>query len=181
MPDEPELKVDEQPSVTAEATDVHPSSAPSDDPNKSPYENLLRREPYDFARCTFTLTLQLMPDDGDPAGRPVMLGVQDHAFAPLIRFARLNELTLPPALMNLLDVHAQSMSEREQAYRAEQEAMTQEAEARQTPRHAAKSKPKTVKATDLPPPTPPTSPPAPVNDKPQQSSLFGLSSQGDQA
>ncbi len=169
--------------VAPNTTDVK-----DDDPDKTKYENLLRREPYDFVRCTVTLTLQLLPDDDDPAGRPVVLGVQDHGFAPTIRFARLTELALPPALTEMLDAQAHSMSEREQACQAEREAAQQqkaEAEARRAARKttpkAAKQKLKKVKVTDLPPPTPPSpahaaaTTPAPItSEKPQQSGLFEL-------
>ena len=41
-------------------------------------------EPYDFERCTIQIGLQLLPDDGDPAGRPVVVGVRNHADAPIV-------------------------------------------------------------------------------------------------
>ena len=206
MPDESEQTTDDHDDVAdaAEADDTEqegpatgaesaPASARStdtvdddDDPEKTRYENLLRREPYDFARCTVTLTLQLLPEDGDPAGRPVVLGVQDHGFAPSLRFTRLSALALPDALTGALDSHAQGMSVREQAYRVEVEAaqkLKTEAEARRSARKTApktaKQKPKKTKVTDLPAPTPPAqlrqpvAPAAPASDTLQQTSLFG--------
>lgn len=208
MPDESDKTVDEQddeadatglddpePRGRATGAESAPDAARSagiaddddDNPEKTPYENLLRREPYDFARCTVTLTLQLLPEDGDPAGRPVVLGVQDHGFAPSLRFTRLSALALPDALTGALETHAQGMGEREQAYRAEVEAaqkLKAETEARRSARKTApktvKQKPKKAKVTDLPAPTPPAQPRQPVattaaaaSDKLQQTSLFG--------
>jgi hypothetical protein len=209
MPDESEKTVDEHDDATdaAEPEGTEPEgptanaeSAPAvarstgvaddyddDNPDKTRYENLLRREPYDFARCTVTLTLLLLPEDGDPAGRPVVLGVQDHGFAPSLRFTRLGDLTLPAAITGALDAHAQGMGEREQGYLAELEAAQKQkadAEARRSASKAApktaKQKPKKAKVTDLPPPTPPAQPRQPAatettaaSDKLQQTSLFG--------
>ena len=207
MPDESEITVDDHGDAddAAESEDTElegpaagAQSAPAtvrnmdtdvddDNPEKTRYENTLRREPYDFARCTVTLTLQLLPEDGDPAGRPVVLGVQDHGFAPSLRFTRLSALALPDALTGALDSHAQGMGVREQAYRVEVEAaqkLKTEAEARRSARKTApktaKHKPKKTKVTDLPPPTPPAQPrqpvvttAAPASDTPQQTSLFG--------
>jgi hypothetical protein len=184
---EPEEEIasnESTPASTANAASVDQA----DNPDLTRYENLLRRELYDFARCTVTVTLQLLPDDGDPAGRPVVLGVQDHGFAPSLRFTRLGELALPAALTSALDLHADGMAEREQQYRHELEAAQKqraEAEARrkpdQKPPKSAKSKAKKVAATDLPAPTPPSRPSAQTgqpagtpSSKLQQGSLFGL-------
>ena len=68
---EPEEEIafnESRPASTANAA----SADQADNPELTRYENLLRRELYDFARCTVTVTLQLLPDDGDPAGRPVV-------------------------------------------------------------------------------------------------------------
>ena len=41
-------------------------------------------EPYDFDRCTIQIGLQLLPEDGDLAGRAVLIGVHNHADAPVV-------------------------------------------------------------------------------------------------
>ncbi|AGY57989.1 hypothetical protein [Gloeobacter kilaueensis] len=60
-------------------------------------------EAYDFERCTVTLTLQLLPDDGNALGRQVVCGVRSHNDPPIIDTLRLSELQLPPVLTSLLE------------------------------------------------------------------------------
>ena len=172
-----EAETVEQPALPQPVEPRQGSPSPiEDDPAKTHYENLLRREPYDPAHCTVMLTLQLLPEDADLAGRLVVIGVQDHAFAPTIRLARLAELALSPPVMQLLNEHFARIGEREQAYQAEVDAQRKAASARAVtaPAKATKSG-KRVKLADLPAPTPPVAPtattPAP-KDKPQQSALF---------
>jgi hypothetical protein len=61
-------------------------------------------EPYDFDRCTIQIGLQLLPEDGDPAGRAVVIGVRNHADAPIVALTRLAALgPLPQLVTELLD------------------------------------------------------------------------------
>ena len=66
--------------------------------NKGPSKPV--EEPYDFDRCTIQIGIQLLPADGNPAGRPIVVGVRNHADAPIIRFMHQHELgTLPDAIL----------------------------------------------------------------------------------
>lgn len=52
-----------------------------------------KEEPYEFARCTISIGITLMPDDGHIDGRRIAVGVRDHNEAGILRTFRLKDLT----------------------------------------------------------------------------------------
>lgn len=56
-------------------------------------------DPYKFDECVISISITLLPSDGDPHGRPVVLGIRNHLDAPIvkapIRLADLGELPQP--------------------------------------------------------------------------------------
>ncbi len=79
----------------------------------------IERQPYDFEQCTVQIAIQLLPDDGNPQGRMIVVGVRSHLDAPILRVVRLNELGgLPPIVNTLLDELISELPAREQAARA---------------------------------------------------------------
>jgi len=146
-------------------------------------------EPYDFDRCTVQIGLQLLPDDGDPAGRPVVVGVRNHADAPIVALTRLSALEpFPQFVTELLDRLRADLPMRQRA--SEQAAARKKAgeEAARARREAAGSKskvgnakpaPKKVNALDQSPesgPTPSSTPvvTAPTFDAPKASEQISL-------
>lgn len=78
----------------------------------------IEKQPYDFDHCTVQIAIQLLPNDGDPNGRMVVVGVRSHLDVPILRFVRANELgTLPPIVNTLLDELKAELPVREQAAR----------------------------------------------------------------
>jgi len=66
--------------------------------------NVVEQDPYDFDKCLVTIALALMPDDGHPEGRPVMLGVRNHQDEPLMATCRLSDLMpLPDPVQQLIE------------------------------------------------------------------------------
>ena len=58
--------------------------------------NVVEQDPYNFDQCLITIAMALMPDDGNPEGRPVMLGVRNHQDEPLMGACRLSDLMPSP-------------------------------------------------------------------------------------
>ena len=87
----------------------------------------IEKQPYDFDHCTVQIAIQLLPDDGDPNGRMVVLGARSHLDSPILRFIHLNELgTLPPVINTLLDQLKSELPSREQSALAAFEKKKQE-------------------------------------------------------
>jgi hypothetical protein len=146
-------------------------------------------DPYDFDHCTIQIGLQLLPDDGDPAGRAIVIGVRNHADAPIVALTRLATLgPLPQVVTELLERLRADLPERKTA--REQTAVrkrTQE-EAARAGREAATAKPgpgtaspapRRVKGLAQAPESGPAAPKAPVVsvptfDAPQASEQIAL-------
>jgi hypothetical protein len=146
-------------------------------------------EPYDFDRCTIQIGLQLLPDDGDPAGRPVVVGVRNHADAPIVALTRLSTLgPLPQLVTELLDRLRAELPERKIAKEEAVARKKAEEETTKARREAAKAKPKSDTAKPAPkkvkglaqaPESSPTAPSAlavtaPTFDAPQASEQISL-------
>ena len=83
--------------------------------------------------------LQLLPNDGDAKGRPVLIGVRSHLDAPIVQMLRLDELgLLPPAITALIEQLKAELPARAQAA-GQLAAKAKEQAERKTP---------TVKASD---------------------------------
>ncbi len=52
-----------------------------------------KEEPYEFAHCTISIGITLMPDDGHAEGRRIAIGARDHNEAGILRTVRLKDLT----------------------------------------------------------------------------------------
>jgi hypothetical protein len=108
-------------------------------------------EPYDFDRCTIQIGLQLLPDDGDPAGRPVVVGVRNHADAPIVTLTRLATLgPLPQLVAEMLDCLRAELPARKTAKEEAAARKKAEQDAARARREAAKSKPKSSNAKPAP-------------------------------
>ncbi|CAG0941140.1 hypothetical protein ANRL1_00402 [Anaerolineae bacterium] len=78
----------------------------------------LQKQPYAFDHCTIQIAIQLLPNDGDPNGRQVVVGVRSHLDAPILRLVRWHEIgALPPLVDELLNALKAELPAREQAAR----------------------------------------------------------------
>lgn len=68
----------------------------------SSQQSALSEEPYEFSKCTITVGIQFLPDDGY-CDRQVLFGVRNHADPPILKLMRQSELgELPPVIAELL-------------------------------------------------------------------------------
>jgi hypothetical protein len=153
-------------------------------------------QPYEFDQCTITIGIQLLPADGDPLGRLVVVGVRSHADPPIIRMVRESELSLPEILKSLLAQLAAELPARQEARQAAEAKARADEEARKAkvartskPAKPARKKldlsatpgdapeqPATPATPAAPPLTKAVQPPAAgpsTDDKPGQFLLFG--------
>lgn len=119
----------------------------------------VEKQPYEFDKCTVQLAVQLLPEDGDAKGRPVLLGVRTHLDAPILRAMRLSELgELPPAINTLVDQLKSELPAREQATKEriekeKLESLQRQLKTAKPARHskpATPEKPKTLQAAAAP-------------------------------
>lgn len=142
------------PTSSATSTTAAAPNQPQEEDSRSDFE----KQPYEFDRCTVQIAIQLLPNDGDANGRPVLIGVRTHLDAPIVRMMRANELgDLPPAITTLVEQLKGELPAREEATRERWE-KEKEARARRhskaSPVKAAKpAKPKTVGAAAAPAPS----------------------------
>src|SRR5437588_4142121 len=107
-------------------------------------------EPYEFERCTITLTLQFWPDDGHAQGRRVLVSARNHLDAPLVCLAREHELgALPIVVKDVLDQLRSEMPERGHAH-AEVETKRRADEAAAAERRQTAQKTKKGRAASKP-------------------------------
>ncbi len=137
-------------------------------PVSQPPEPEPPEEPYEYDHCTILVGLQLLPDDGDLAGRSVVVGVRNHRDAPILRVVRLNDLgPLPPVIGQLLDQLRADLPAR---FKAKEEALArQKAEEEQAriKREQSRAKARSQhKPKPEPAATPATQPPTPKAVKP---------------
>ncbi len=143
-------------STSAGATAAAPNQAQDEDTRSD-----IEKQPYEFDRCIVQIAIQLLPDDGDANGRPVLIGVRTHLDAPIVQMTRANDLSaLPTAITTLVEQLKGELPAREQAARERRE-KEKEAQARRhtkaSPTKEAKAakvtkpaKPKTVQAAAAP-------------------------------
>lgn len=148
------------------------SSTPTANANQDEDErNEIESQPYDFDQCTVQIAVQLLPDDGNPNGRMVVVGVRSHLDAPILRFVRLNELgELPPLVHSLLDELKSELPAREQAASAAFEKKKEEKAKRTAELEASRARAsqrgkKTAKAISLS--TAPTANAAATDNRPR--------------
>jgi hypothetical protein len=85
-----------QESGAAPAADSQPASAAVGEAQEA--------EPYDWERCTISLSVTLLPRDGDPRGRATLIGARTHDDTPIIACVRSPDIpALSGPLVELLD------------------------------------------------------------------------------
>ena len=100
-------------------TSASNASPPAETPADMSVRYEPEKQPYDFDHCTIQIVMQLLPDDGDPNGRRVVVGVRSHLDAPILRLVRLDELgAFSPFISTLLDELKHELPRREEAARA---------------------------------------------------------------
>jgi|GEM_PF-2108397 len=126
-------------------TEEEASATPTDNTNPSTTPvpaaqkqvNVVEEDPYEFDKCLITIAMAWMPDDGNPDGRMVMLGVRNHQDEPILVTVRLSDLMpLPDPIQQLIDRLKEQLPARS-AKAAEKKAKTKEEEEK---RKAARSK-----------------------------------------
>jgi hypothetical protein len=119
--------------------------------------NVVEEDPYDFDRCLITIAIALMPDDENPDGRMVTLGVRNHQDEPILATCRLSDLApLPDPVQQLLErlreqLPALSAKAAERKKKVE-EARKKAAEGRSKPA-TGKAAPEKAKKAEKPKPT----------------------------
>lgn len=82
LPDASHALLDDTEQADEDEGEDNTTSVPASAKRESPVE-----EPYDFDRCTIQIGLQLLPDDGDPAG-PVAPSWSAFAITPTLSSLR---------------------------------------------------------------------------------------------
>jgi hypothetical protein len=132
---------DEPPGSDTSLTNANPTEKK---PEATKQVNIVEEDPYEFGKCLITVAMALMPDDGSPDGRMVMLGIRNHQDAPILATCRLSDLMpLPDPVQQLLEQLKDQLPARSEKA-AERKAKAEEAKKKL----ASKSKP----AARTPPP-----------------------------
>lgn len=126
---------------TIEPRDEPKVNAQTMNKNKQEEEKLypVVDDPYDFEKCQITICIALLPSDGDPRGRDVIVAAYNHDDEPLIQNCREADLgPFPKIITDMLDELKKMLPERAAAYVEEKRKETEEKEKRKTV--SAKSK-----------------------------------------
>jgi hypothetical protein len=101
----PEEAGEETEGEDATTPDAAAGDQPADKKPEAPKQvNVVEEDPYEFEKCLITVAMALMPDDGSPDGRRVMLGVRNHQDEPIMTTCRLSDLMpLPDPIQKLLE------------------------------------------------------------------------------
>jgi hypothetical protein len=124
--------------------------------------NVVEEDVYEFDKCLITVAMGLLPDDGDPSGRLVMLGVRNHQDEPILSTCRLNDLMpLPDPIQQLLEQLKEQLPARSEKATAKKAKAKQDEEKRKTagskiktpvktaPQKAEKPKPTSMNLFDM--------------------------------
>lgn len=175
--------------ANAPVTELADATPKEEDAEAASEDRPPAEEPYEFEHCTIQIGIQLLPDDGNPAGRPVVIGVRNHADTPIIAMTRLSTLQLPQIVTDLLARLQADLPTRQKAKEEAAAKKRAEAEAAKAKREAAgRAKPKTKpahkpkvgldKAPDSGPTgnpvSKPTSAPAPAMEAPAAAAQISL-------
>ena len=96
-PEEPTETEDDLDEEDLEAASNNEDSSNSTSPTQS------QSEPYIFEQCKVQVVITLLPNTGQPRGRPVMLAVSSHGDFPIVAMLSQEELgSFPPAIAQLL-------------------------------------------------------------------------------
>ncbi|MCL4488361.1 MAG: hypothetical protein M1570_09565 [Chloroflexi bacterium] len=136
---------EETPAASTSTSAVATAAAPNQPQEEDPRSDI-EKQPYEFDRCTVQIAIQLLPNDGEANGRPVLIGVRTHLDAPIVRMMRANELgDLPHAITTLVEQLKGELPALEQAAR-ERWAKEKESRARGHTKASPAKEAKTVKA-----------------------------------
>jgi hypothetical protein len=95
--------------------------------------NVVEEDVYEFDKCLITVAMGLMPNDGDPNGRLVMLGVRNHQDEPILSTCRLNDLMpLPDPIQQLIEQLKEQLPARSEKATAKKAKAMQDEEKRKT-------------------------------------------------
>jgi len=107
--------------------------------------NVVEEDVYDFEKCLISVAIGLLPDDGDPNGRLVMLGVRNHQDEPILATCRLNDLMpLPDPIQQLLEQLKEQLPARSEKAAAKKVKAKQDEEKRKAAGSKAKTPAKPV-------------------------------------
>jgi hypothetical protein len=117
--------------------------------------NVVEEDVYEFDKCLITVAMGLMPDDGDPNGRLVMLGVRNHADEPILSTCRLNDLMpLPDPIQQLIEQLKEQLPARSEKAAAKKAKAREDEEKRKAVGNKTKPPVKTApKKAEKPKPT----------------------------
>ncbi len=141
--------------AAASASTAAVENKPADEDRRADVE----KQPYEFDKCTIQIAIQLLPEDGDAKGRPVLLGVRTHLDAPIVQVLRLSELgELPPTINALVyqlksELPAREQATKERIEKEKLESLQRRLKTAKPPRHskpAPPPKPKTVQTAAAP-------------------------------
>jgi hypothetical protein len=137
------------------------STATSQPASQKPV-NVVEEDVYEFDKCLITVAIGLMPDDGDPNGRLVMLGVRNHQDEPILSTCRLNDLMpLPDPIQQLIEQLKEQLPARSEKATAKKAKVKQDDEKRKAagrkiktptkpaPQKAEKPKPTSMNLFDM--------------------------------
>lgn len=110
---------------------------------------------YEFDKCLITVAMGFMPDDGDPNGRLVMLGVRNHQDEPILSTCRLNDLMpLPDPIQQLIEQLKEQLPARSKKAAAKKAKAREDEEKRKAAGNKTKTPVKTApKKAEKPKPT----------------------------
>lgn len=138
--------------------------------------------PYEFDRCVVDLRIIMLPDDGNAAGRDIIVSATTHADDPLIAAVHESDLgALPAPVAALLDQLKQALAERGRAA-AERHRRAEDEKQRAAERRNLNNKPRAAATPARPQPPGPAAPVAPTPPpaqagvtaaQPRQFGLFG--------
>lgn len=100
--------VDPSEETGADGEESSPAPAAAQPAVKAPAKpekivNPVLADPYEFEKCTVAIQIVLLPADGDPHGREVVIGVRTHQDAPIIRVFRMDQVSLQAPITDLLE------------------------------------------------------------------------------
>ena len=124
--------------------------------------NVVEEDVYEFDKCLITVAMGFLPDDGDPNGRLVMLGVRNHQDEPILSTCRLNDLMpLPDPIQQLIEQLKEQLPARSEKATAKKAKVKQDDEKRKAagskiktptkpaPQKAEKPKPTSMNLFDM--------------------------------
>lgn len=107
-------EIDSYDDLESDETDSDEAELVNTDSNETQPNERPTAEPFTYSGCTITITLTLLPDDGDPLGRRVILGVRNSDDTPILAIVRMASLgELPQPLQQLLDQLVADLPNRE--------------------------------------------------------------------